>query len=137
MQLTVEQAQGKVPVTVLRLHGELDASNFESIISKTKELQKGGARYVLLDFGDLSFMSSSGIVALHSIILLMRGEQPHELEAGWNVFHAIERDRTSGLSPYVKILNPQPKVASTLQKTGMDGFCEIYTDLQTAIASFG
>jgi anti-anti-sigma regulatory factor len=137
MELTVEQVQNKVPITIIGLHGELDASNFESVTSKAKELYESGARYILLDMSDLSFMSSSGIVALHNIILLLRGEQPHEVQGGWNVFHAIEQDRKSGVSPYVKILNPQPKVASTLQKTGMDEFCEIQTDLQTALASFG
>jgi hypothetical protein len=73
---------------------------------------------------------------LHSIIRVFRGEQPHDPEAGWEAFHAIDRDRSSGIQPYVKILNPQPKVFLTLQKTGMDQFCEIHKDLSTALSTF-
>jgi len=136
MEINIERVEGKVSVTILELHGNLDASNFEEVIDKAKSLYESGARDLLIDFGDVDFMSSSGIVALHSIALLMRGEQPHDLESGWDAFHAIDRDRDSGLQEHVKILNPQPKVALTFEKTGMDKFFEIYNDRQTAIDSF-
>ncbi len=38
MQMTIESVQGKVPVTILALRGDLDASNFESVIAKAKEI---------------------------------------------------------------------------------------------------
>jgi anti-anti-sigma factor len=136
MEINIEQVEGKVAVTILELHGNLDASNFEEVIDKARSVYESGARDLLIDLGDVDFMSSSGIVALHSIALLMRGEQPHDLESGWEVFHAIGRDSDSGLQEHVKILNPQPKVALTFEKTGMDNFFEIYTDRQTAIDSF-
>lgn len=136
MQLNIEQVQGNETVVILELHGNLDASNFEDLIAKAKEIYESGSRNIILDFGDVDFMSSSGLVALHSIALLMRGEQPHDLESGWDVFHAIDRDRDSGLQEHVKIVNPQPKVALTFEKTGMDRFFEIFSDRQTAIDSF-
>lgn len=136
MQLNIERVKGKETIAILELHGNLDASNFENLIDKAKEAYESGVRNILVDFGDVDFMSSSGLVALHSIALLMRGEQPHDLEAGWDVFHAIDRDRDSGIQEHIKILNPQPKVALTFEKTGMDRFFEIHTDLQTAIDSF-
>ena len=138
MEMNLEQMQGKVSVTVLRLKGNLDASNFEAVIAKAKEVYDGGGRYLLMDMDGVGFMSSSGLVALHSIALLMRGEQPHDLESGWGVFHAIEKDRDSdsGFQPHVKILNPQAGIKRTLEKTGMDAFFEIHTDLQTAVSSF-
>jgi len=136
MRLEVEFTKGKVPVTILSLQGDLDASNFESVIARANDLYNEGTRHLLLDLSDLRFMSSSGLVAMHSIALLMRGADPHDLQEGWNAFHAIDRDRQRGTQPYVKILNPQPKVASTLKMTGLDQFFEIYQDRQTAIASF-
>lgn len=136
MQLNIEQVQGNETVVILELHGNLDASNFEDLIAKAKEIYESGSRNIILDFGDVDFMSSSGLVALYSIALLMRGVQPHDLESGWDVFHAIDRDRDSGLQEHVKIVNPQPKVALTLEKTGMDRFFEIFSDRQTAIDSF-
>ena len=34
MDMTVQQVQGKVPVTVLQTHGDLDASNYKNLIAK-------------------------------------------------------------------------------------------------------
>lgn len=136
MELDIGSAQGKVPVTILALRGELDASNYEAVIAKVKQLYETGTRHLLLDLSDLNFMSSSGLVALHSIVLLMRGEKPADLGLGWDAFRAIERDCESGLQPYVKIVNPQPKVLGSMQKTGMDHFFEIFSDRQSAMASF-
>ena len=136
MNIKVEFAQGKAPVTILSLQGDLDASNFESVIARASDLYAEGTRYLLLDLSDLRFMSSSGLVAMHSIALLMRGADPHDLQEGWNAFRAIDRDRERGPQPYVKILNPQPKVATALKMTGLDQFFEIFDDRQTAIASF-
>jgi anti-anti-sigma regulatory factor len=136
MQMTVESIPGQASTTILALQGDLDASNFESVIARARELYLSGARRLLVDLSGLNFMSSSGLVALHSIILLMRGENPPDPQSGWAAFHAIERERDSGPQPYVKLLNPQPKVLLSLQKTGMDEFFEIFTDRQTALASF-
>jgi anti-anti-sigma regulatory factor len=136
MEMNVETIQGNTPVTILSLQGDLDASNSEAVIAKVQGLFASGTRRLLLDLSGLQFMSSSGLVALHSINLLMRGEQPHDLESGWDAFHAIDQDRERGLKPQVKVLNPRPKIASTLQKTGMDRFFEIFTDRKAALESY-
>jgi anti-anti-sigma regulatory factor len=136
MKMEIEITQWQTPVTILTLHGELDASNFEAVIAKAQELYSSDTRRLLLDLSELNFMSSSGLVALHSIILLMRGENPPDPQSGWQAFRAIDRERDTGLQSHVKILNPQPKVLASLQKTGMDQFFEIFTDRQTALASF-
>jgi anti-anti-sigma factor len=136
VRLTIEQAQSRISVTILGLHGDLDASNYEQVIARARELYSAGTRYLLLDLSDMPFMGSSGLVALHSIALLMRGEEPSDLQAGWQAFHAIDHDRGTGPQKHVKLLNPRPKVEQTLDVTGMNEFFEIHTDLQTAITSF-
>ena len=136
MRLTAEEAAGRVPVTVLHLEGALDASNFEELIAKARELYSSGTRYVVLDMADLSYMGSSGLVALHSIALLLRGEEPPDPEHGWQAFHAIDRQRGRGADAHVRLLSPQPKIAQMLQLTGLTEFFEIHTDPQAAIASF-
>ena len=73
MEINVDQAQGRVPVTIMKLEGELEAKNYVDVIESGKEIYEAGARDLLLDLTDLSFMSSSGLVALHSLVLLMRG----------------------------------------------------------------
>jgi anti-anti-sigma regulatory factor len=136
MQLELEHVQGRVPIAVLSLHGALDASNYEEVIAKAKDLHAGGAQYLLLDMSDMPFMSSSGLVALHSIALLLRGAALPDAEMGWQAFHSMSHDRDSGSQSQVKLLSPQPKVLQTLQITSMTDFFEIYSDRQAAIDSF-
>jgi anti-anti-sigma regulatory factor len=136
MNITVENAQGRVPVTVLELHGDLDGSNYQEVISRTRDLYGTGMRHLLIDMGDMPYMSSAGLVALHSVILLLRGEQPPDPESGWSAFHAIAREQGGGVQNAVKLLNPQPRVRRTLEMTGMQEFFEIFTDRQAAVESF-
>jgi anti-anti-sigma factor len=136
MDIEIETVQARVPVTVVTLHGRIDGSNYEQAIDTAKQLYVSGTRNLLLDFNDVSFMSSAGLVALHKIILMMRGEKIDDDSAGWDALHAIARDDASSTGAQVKILNPQSRVANTLNMSGMDRFVEIHSDYKTAIDSF-
>jgi anti-anti-sigma regulatory factor len=136
MEITVSQVQGSVPVTVLRPHGDLDASNYTDLIARAREVIDAGAQDILLDLSDVSYTSSSGLVAMHSIAVMLRGEQPPDPESGWGALHAIDRDIDSGLQQHFKLLNPQPKVDDVLEKTGFKRLLEVHTDLDAAVASF-
>ncbi len=136
MNLTVEQAQGRVPVTILSLQGDLDASNYQQIIARARELYAAGTRRLLLDMSSTSFMSSSGLVALHSLALLMRGETPPDPEAGWRAIRAVGEEADAGKQANVKLLNPQPQVDRVLERSGLKQFFEVYTSRETALASF-
>jgi anti-anti-sigma regulatory factor len=136
MFITATEAQGKVPVTILHVQGEMDASNYERLIARATEAYNSGARSLLIDMSEMPFMGSSGLVALHSVAILMRGETPPDPEGGWGAMRSIDRDREAGPQSHVKLLDPQPRVARVLKMAGFDQFFEIYTDLETAIASF-
>jgi len=136
MHLTIENVQGRVSVAIVGIHGALDASNYEELIAKAKELHQAGAQHLLLDMSDMPFMSSSGLVALHSIAMLLRGDPLPDAEMGWQAFHSMSHDRDNGSQSQVKLLSPQPKVLQTLQITSMTDFFEIYSDRQAAIDSF-
>jgi anti-anti-sigma regulatory factor len=135
MNISISQSQGRVPVTILGIQGDLDASNYTELIAKTQELCNTGMRYLLLDMTNVPYMSSAGLVALHNIALLMRGDQPTDPESGWPALHAVA-DEEKHLQRNIKLLNPQPKVCRTLEISGMVEFFEIYTDLTSAMASF-
>ncbi|HEY4720736.1 MAG TPA: STAS domain-containing protein [Anaerolineae bacterium] len=138
MDITVSQVQGKVPVTVLSTAGDLDGSNYQDLIAAARQAYQTGARHVVVDLSRTPYLSSAGLVALHSIALLMRGAELPGPESGWNAYHAITRDQADSESsqPHVKLLNLQPKIQRTLEMTGMDTFFEIYSDLAAAVASF-
>jgi anti-anti-sigma regulatory factor len=136
MEITLYQVQGKVPVTVLQPHGDLDASNFRDLIARAKDAYDAGGRDILLDLSDTPYLSSSGLVALHSIATMLRGEAPPDLESGWGAFRSIGRDRDLGLQQHFKLFNPQPNVEKVLEMAGFRQYLEVYADLETAAASF-
>ena len=136
MNITTESAAGHAGVTILRLQGDLDGSNYLELIAAARAAQQNEAKHLLLDLGGVPYMSSAGLVALHSSVQLLRGEQPPDPAAGWSALKAVAMNATGTAQQLVKLLNPQPRVTRTLELSGMIVFCEIYTDEAAALASF-
>jgi anti-anti-sigma regulatory factor len=138
MNITIEQIQAKAPVTIVSLAGVLDVTSYRAVIDRATQLFSAGMRALILDLSGLTFLSSSGIVALHSIALLMRGEQLPDTDEGWNTFHAISHFVEEGceFEKNVKLLSPQPRVLKTLETTGFDHLFRVFTNRESAIASF-
>ena len=136
MDINIETAQGKTPVAILHPHGRIDGSNYQVLINEGNRLYEAGNRHLLIDLSDVSFLSSAGLVALHSLVLIMSGQKVDEQQDGWHALAAIEHEAEAGPQPFVKLLNPQPKVTNTLQMAGMDAFFEIFSETAAAIASF-
>ena len=137
MQTTVERIDGAVPVTVLSLLGELDASNYLRLVDDVRPLYAAGARHLLLDLSDLTFISSSGLVSLYSILKVMQGEEPPDPEYGWSALHTMERDAEEGSSQNaVRLAGLQPAVAEVLQRTGLDAMFPTHPDRESALAAF-
>lgn len=136
MEITVSTLEGPVPVTVIQPHGDVDASNYAQLVSKVESLQKDGAQDFILDLSDVPFMSSAGLVALHSIAIMLRGERPADPQSGWVALKSIDRAREAGIQKHVKLLSPQQYVAETFDKAGFTQFFQVFTDLKQAAASF-
>lgn len=132
-----EGVAGRVEITVLALDGELDASNFERLIEEVRALYDAGARHLLLDLGGLTFLASSGLVALHSIVRIMHGEPPPDPDSGWDALHSLGLDVSTGTTQReVQLAAPQPAVARVLQRTGLDRLFIVHPDRATGIAAF-
>jgi anti-anti-sigma regulatory factor len=138
MNLSVEQITANKPITILKIQGELDGSSYLNLIDEVQTLYAAGTRSLLLDLSEMTFMSSAGLVGLHSVVMVMRGEEPPNMEGGWSVIHDISHDVSSSreLDANCKLLQPQPRVQKTLDMTGYANILEIYADRQTAVASF-
>jgi anti-anti-sigma regulatory factor len=134
MEMTITQKPGAV--VLLHLKGILDGNSYRDLISEAQKLFDGGARNLVLDLSELTFMSSAGISALHRVALIFRGEKQAEMQEGWGAYHAISRDRTTGLQMHVKLLNPPERVQHALELVGFASFFEVHTDAESAIASF-
>lgn len=136
MNISISRTQGKVPVTVLKPDGKLDGQNYQELISKAKELYNAGARDFLLDLSGLTYISSAGLVALHSVALLSRGEQPPDVEGGWQAYRSMGRSSETGLQKHVKLLNPRPEIMNVLDMVGFKAVFEIFTNSEEAVNSF-
>jgi anti-anti-sigma regulatory factor len=136
MNISVSQAQGQVPVAIVKLDGQLDGQNYQELIAKAQELFQAGGRDFLLDLTDLTYISSAGLVALHSVALLSRGEQLPDLEGGWSAYRSMGRSSEAGMQKHVKLLNPRSEVLGVLDMVGFSRVFEIYTDRDEAVNSF-
>lgn len=137
LQTTVEKAEGRVPVTIVALDGELDASSYEHVIATVRQVYDTGGRHLLMDLTNLSFISSSGLVAVHSSLRLMRGEAPPDPEYGWAALRAINDEVDSGtVESTFRLCGTQDAVQKVLDRTGLGGIIPSHPDRASAIAAF-
>jgi anti-anti-sigma regulatory factor len=136
MDIFVSQQQGNVPVTVIKLDGQLDGQNYQDLIAKAQELYNAGARDFVLDLSDLTYISSAGLVALHSIALLTRGEDLPDPEQGWATYRSVGRASTAGVQTHIKLLNPREEIRNVLEMVGFQNVFATFTDLDEAVSSF-
>ena len=136
MDISVSQTQGNVPVTVLRLDGQLDGQNYQDLINKAQELFNVGARDFIIDLSDLTYISSAGLVALHSIALLVKGDELPDTEHGWSAYRSLGRTSAAGLQTHIKLFNPREDVKGVLEMVGFTNVFEIFADLDEAVKSF-
>jgi len=130
MKISVSQEQGRVPVTVFHIDGNLTSE--EELEEMARRAYEGGARNILLDLTDVPFMASSGLRALHYIYTLLRTDAQEESDG------VVRKGIAAGTwtSPHFKLLKPNRNVLEVLRTTGYDMFLEILTDRKRAIASF-
>ncbi|MBM4428290.1 MAG: hypothetical protein FJ031_13810 [Chloroflexi bacterium] len=91
---------------------------------------------ILLDMGELTYISSARLVSLHTIALLLRGETLPDPEQGWTALKSMDRSREGGMQKNIKLLNPRPEIVSVLDMVGFSAFFDIFTDKQKALESF-
>ena len=133
MNTTIDRVSPEV--AVLALDGELDASNYRELIATGSGLYADGARRLVLDLSKLSYMSSSGIVALHALALIFRGQQPPDPEAGWAAIHAVSADTAEGTwADQVRLVAPMAAIDTVLERTGLKRILPVHADRDSAIA---
>jgi anti-anti-sigma regulatory factor len=136
MEITVSKQMGRVDVTVVSLKGELDGQTYQSLIDRAKELRSSGARNLLFDMSGLTYISSAGLVALHTIALLLRGEALPEIDDGWALIRSAKKTAEGKMQEHIKLLNPRSEVRSVLEMVGFDRVFEIFSSRDEAVKSF-
>ena len=136
MQIRITKQEWRVFVTIMHLSGNLDASNYIEVINKAQELYTGGARDILIDLSGVPYVSSAGLMSLHTVVLIFAGQSMYSKETGRPSFRAINLERDGAVRQHVKLFSPQPAVEQVLDVVGLKQFFDVYTDLDTAIKSY-
>lgn len=136
MQIAFSKHEGHVPVSVMKLAGNLDASNYADVIAKAQNAYDEGARDLLIDLSEVPYVSSAGLMSLHSVALIFAGQSMKSKESGRPAFRSINAQNEKIVRQHVKLLNPQPAVEEVLDVVGLKQFLDVYTDLETAVQAF-
>lgn len=134
MEIKVFTENGRVPVTVMHVDGNIDSSTHEAFQARADEAIKGGARHILVDLAHTKFVSSAGLRTLNNIFNQLRAIDPES-----NLSEAeIQKGISAGTykSPQLKILHLSPEARTAFEMAGFDMFIETHTDLKKAVASF-
>jgi anti-anti-sigma regulatory factor len=136
MQISFSKQESRVPVTVMKLAGILDASNYAEVIARAQEAYAAGARDLLIDLSQTPYVSSAGLMSLHTVALIFAGQSMTSKESGRPVFRSVNAQNEKTVRQHVKLLSPQSTVEQVLDVVGLKQFLDIHTDLETAVQSF-
>jgi anti-anti-sigma factor len=130
MEILVSQVDGRVPVTVFAVRGQINAETAPQFQAEAEKAIKAGSRHLLLDLSQAPYISSAGLrVLAYLLVLLRKWSDENQVTAK----HARGRSRRS---PYLKLLGPSPDVLRALKMVGFDLFLDIYSDYQKALRAF-
>jgi anti-anti-sigma regulatory factor len=133
MDITTEHPS--TDVAVIGLTGELDGSNFEQVIDAGRAARDAGAQRIVIDLAGLTYMGSSGLVAIHSIALLMRGQEPTSPEDGWQALHDLGTAAAGDTASGVVLAGPPPSIERVLDRSGMLGLFPVLADRDSAVTA--
>lgn len=130
MEITAWRETGHRPVTILQLKGDLTAE--EPLEARARAAFAEGARDIVLDLSHVSFISSAGLRAIHTIYMLLRGADAADAESS-------VRDIARGAykSPHLKLVKPSKNGMRALSTAGYDMFLDIHDTVPAAVNSFG
>lgn len=134
MDIKTYTEKGEIVVTVMHVDGNIDSSTYQAFQSKADELIDGGAHFILVDLSHVPYVSSAGLRALQHIYYRLRSLYPDSDVSDEDVKKGIRAGTYK--SPFLKLLNPSREAAKTFETSGFDMFIDIFTDKDTAIASF-
>lgn len=134
MEIKVFVENGRIPVTVMHVDGNIDAATYDIFQARAAELIDAGTSHILVDLTHAPFVSSAGLRALHSIFKELRTRHPETNETEEDVKKGVAAGTYK--SPNLKLLNLSKETQTAFQLSGFDMFIETFTDMQTAIASY-
>ena len=134
MEIKVFTENGRIPVTVMHVDGNIDSSTYDAFQSKAEEAIKTGARHILVDLAHTKFVSSAGLRALNNLFNQLRELDSESMMSEEELKNGIRAGTYK--SPHLKLLNLSDSTRTAFEMAGFDMFIETYNDLKTAVDSF-
>ena len=134
MEIITSIENGRVPVTVMQIIGNIDSTTYDAFTLKANELIHDGAHHILVDLSQSPFISSAGLRTIHGLVKKLR-----TLNSDTDLSEAEYKKRISTgayKSPHIKLLNLSQETYTAFTLSGLDMVIETYTDKATALASF-
>ncbi len=116
-------------ITILHLEGRLDPLSAGTLESQARQLHQAGSVCFLLDFKNVTAVTSAGLRAILGIYKMLN---PKEDAPSAKHSQPDEPFRT----PYLKLANLSPEVYYVFNVAGFLHNIAIYSDLETALSSF-
>lgn len=132
LNLSVAQLQTRVPITILRAEGKLNALTYLDMIAKSQEIYISGQRNLLVDLGDVSEIGLAGLYALYYAALLFQEKEVMDVAGGWSAFHTLADRLQASPFDHFRLLGSQAKIVKTMQQAGLP----IADNLAGAVAAF-
>lgn len=134
MEIKVSTENGRVPVTVMHVEGNLDSASYTNFQTQASELIKGGARYILVDLAHCPYVSSAGFRALNQIFKDLNSIHTESTMSEADVKKGVADG--SYKSPYLKLANMSEQTRTVYETTGFDMYIDEFNDTGKAVASF-
>lgn len=117
--ITSEQMEASVPVTIFHIDGWLDAQSEEQLLEAARKAHEGGSRYLLIEMSALDTLTSAGMRALQKVYQLYTPKD--------------ENPRVE----HLKLCNAPPQIYNVLSITGFLQNIPMYESQEDALVSFG
>ena len=134
MEIKSFTENGRVPVTVMHVDGNIDSSTYQTFEAKADELIANGARHILVDLAHSPFVSSAGLRAIHALHNKLRSLHPDSELSDEEVKKGIAAGTYK--SSHLKLLNLSKEAKTAFEMGGFDMFIETFDDMQKAVAAF-
>jgi anti-anti-sigma factor len=114
--VTISQAEGHVPVTILRLQDRLNMGNTAELEQAADEEYANGSRNMIIDLSKAPSLTSAGIRTI--IVIQKMLTEP------------------KGKIRHLKLVSPTPYVREVLDIAGLLDYVDVFESLDEAVASF-
>ena len=130
------EARITAPLSVLHLHGSLDGSTYDSLVSIAQQELTAGIRQIVIDLENAQSISNAGIVGLYMVAALLGGKSLDKLE-GHEIVHQMRRaiemeERCPGLI----LAAPAEGMSRALASCGLEHIVSILPSVNEAISAF-